>query len=98
LRIKIVQLPTIACIDGVQLDRFLLGFQYDVGTTLATYLLAERWAEPVVADDPTLMSELEPDVDPEFPSNLQRETHAPYYEGPPDFAPDRRRRSLRHKR
>lgn len=39
-------------VDGIDLSRFIEGLTYDVGTTLGNLLLAERWAEPVAADQP----------------------------------------------
>ena len=36
-------------IDGIQLDRFIPGFVYDVGTSIGSYLLSEGWAVPVVS-------------------------------------------------
>jgi len=34
-------------IDGIHLDDFVVGFVYDVGTSVGSYLLAEGAAEPV---------------------------------------------------
>ncbi|HMD35637.1 MAG TPA: hypothetical protein VKH42_11745 [Vicinamibacterales bacterium] len=45
MRIKIMQQPSIGSIDGIRLDRFLPGFEYDVNATLGAYLLVEGWAE-----------------------------------------------------
>jgi len=42
-------------IDGIQSDRFIPGFVYDVGTAIGSYLLSERWAEPVQDDSPALV-------------------------------------------
>jgi hypothetical protein len=36
-------------VDGLRLEDFIVGFVYDVGTTLGSYLLAQGVAEP--ADD-----------------------------------------------
>jgi CheY-like chemotaxis protein len=33
-------------VDGIDLSKFLEGLTYEVGTTLANYLLAQGWAEP----------------------------------------------------
>jgi hypothetical protein len=41
-------------IEGIQLGRFKPGSIYDVTTSLATYLLCERMAEPVAEDSPAL--------------------------------------------
>jgi hypothetical protein len=42
-------------IDGIQLDRFIPGFVYDVGTSIGSYLLSEQWAEPVHDESPALV-------------------------------------------
>jgi two-component system, chemotaxis family, chemotaxis protein CheY len=39
-------------VDGIELDRFLEGLTYEVGTTLGNYLLSQQWAEPVSQADP----------------------------------------------
>jgi len=54
MRIRITR-PLSGSIDGIQLDRFIAGFVYDVGTALGSYLLSERWAEPVLDDTPALV-------------------------------------------
>ena len=45
MRIKVIHVPTSNCIDGIQLDRFRPGFQYEVGNTLGALFLAEGWAD-----------------------------------------------------
>jgi hypothetical protein len=50
MRLRIIQAPRSSCIDGVELSRFMVGHQYEVGNTFGALLLAEGWAEPV--DDP----------------------------------------------
>jgi len=85
MRIRIVQTPRVPCIDGVRLDLFRQGFCYEVGTTLATLLLAERWAEPVADGKPALLTpldELTADaVKVRTPPNLHhRETYPPSVE------------------
>jgi hypothetical protein len=54
VRLKITRQPS-GSIDGIQLDDFIVGFTYDVGTMLACYLLAERFAEPVLDESPALV-------------------------------------------
>jgi hypothetical protein len=49
MRIQVVRTPTIDSIDGIQLDGYQVGREYDVGTVLGSLLLAEGWAVP--ADD-----------------------------------------------
>jgi hypothetical protein len=46
LRLRITRQPS-GSIDGIQLDDFVVGFTYEVGTLMACYLLAERLAVPV---------------------------------------------------
>jgi len=41
-------------IDGVAIDHFQIGLIYEIGTQVASVLLAEGWAEPVGAADSTL--------------------------------------------
>ena len=102
LRIRIIQRPTMSCIDGFQLDRFVPGVQYDVSPLFAAYMVTEGWAEPV---EPI---ELDPATPPDLqlyrgdlnglPPNLEREFDPPYYQGVSTVAPDRRRRSRRPNR
>jgi len=97
MRIRIIQAPTTTCIDGIRLDHFAAGFQYDVGQTLGAYLVVEGWAEPVdesaSAVTPFSEAETEP-ADAALP-NLRREIFPPYYDGPPSLALDERRRRRR---
>jgi hypothetical protein len=86
-----IQTPTKVCVDGLRLDRFRVGVQYEVGFLLAAYLLAEGWAEPHVTDGPAVaiaVSELETKT----PANLVRELYPPYYDGPQLRRPERRKR------
>ena len=103
MRIKILQRPTVASVDGLRLDLFQPGFLYDVGTTLGMLLLAEQWAEPVINEDPALLvalQETESSVErlEKIPSNLIRERSR--YEGRLGIAIDfrRRKRSARSAR
>lgn len=105
MRIRVIQKPTLACIDGIRLDLFEPRLLYDVGNTLGAYLVAQGWAEPLACDDPALLKPLVdfelpdrpdvPDSDPFLPLNLRRESYPPYYDGPP-LAADRRRRRRSH--
>src|SRR5262245_14935140 len=54
MRIRIVQRPPADSIDGIRLDRFESGYQYEVGNSLGALMLAEGWAEPVQLDEPAL--------------------------------------------
>lgn len=42
-------------IDGIQLERFVPGYVYEVGIELACYFLAEMSAEPVRDDTPAII-------------------------------------------
>ena len=53
MRVRITK-PISGSIDGIQLGRFVTGLTYDVGTTLANYLLAERAAIPAEQTTPGL--------------------------------------------
>ena len=94
MRIRIVQKPSVACIDGIQLNHFVPGQQYEVGPSLGSLFLAEGWAEPVVPDEPPTPSDEPSNVaDPvPAPPNLVREIYPPYYDGSSVLAADRRRR------
>ena len=98
MRIKIIHQPTLACIDGVRLDLFAPGFQYEVGNTLGAYLVVEGWAVPVDDTRPAVLTpftDLDTDDEESALPNLRREFFPPYYEGPPSLAADRRRRRRR---
>jgi len=99
MRIKLIQKPSAPCIDGIRLDLFEVGCQYEVGNLLGALMLSEQWAEPVASDEPALivpLRELVPDRGASDPRNLIREAFPPYFEGPSAMALDRRRRS-RHR-
>jgi hypothetical protein len=55
MRIRILQRPPDDSIDGIRLDRFEPGYQYEVGNSLGALMLAEGWAEPVQLDEPALL-------------------------------------------
>jgi hypothetical protein len=54
MRVRITRVLS-GSIDGIQLDRFIPGVVYDVGTSIGSYLLSERWAEPVSDEPPALV-------------------------------------------
>jgi len=90
MRIKIVQKPGTPSVDGVRLDRFRVGQQYELGTTLASLLLAEGWAKPAdEADDAPVQAA-------QRPANLIRELFPPHFELPA-LAANRRRRPHRRR-
>jgi hypothetical protein len=95
MRILVIQRPTVDCIDGMRLDRFMPGHQYEVGASLGALFLAERWAEPVTGAPPALaipLDEFDSDAAAPAPPNLLREKYPPYYDGPSAFATECRRR------
>jgi hypothetical protein len=80
MRIRIIQKPAVACIDGVSLDQFRPGHVYQLGSLMAGVFLAEGWAEPV--DDRETGNHADAMV-PAIPRNLTREFFPPYYDGSP---------------
>jgi hypothetical protein len=91
MRIKVVRKPAELSIDGIQLDRFEIGRDYEVGTTLGALFLAERWAEPVAEDASALVTPFS-ETDPferrrtrptSGPTNLIREKFPPYNDSLP---------------
>ena len=87
IRIKILQLPPIADIDGIRLDRFEVGREYEFGNSLGALFLAEGWGEPVPLDAPkphepfTLGDLFDTRVlDGHNPPNLKREQESPVWE------------------
>jgi hypothetical protein len=85
MRIRIVRRPLSTSIDGLQLDRFEPGYQYEVGNSLGALLLAEGWGEPVVEEAPALLVPLDELATPargpdetKDPANLIREIYPPY--------------------
>ena len=50
MRIEVVQPPPIRSIDGIRLDCFEPGKQYEVGNSIGALFLAEGWAIPVPLD------------------------------------------------
>ena len=100
MRIRIIQQPTTASIDGIRLDRFERGALYDVGTNLGSLMLAEGWAVPAPADDPALLIPLHDAHLAPTPSNLIIETRrslsADRHSQAADRPPRRRRRAGGH--
>jgi len=99
MRIRIIRRPDDACIDGIQLDRFEPGHEYDVNAALGCLLLAEQWAELTASGEPAVVIPLA-EAQPRFgslkhPANLIIETAPPYIDPvlTPLFARRARRRS-----
>jgi hypothetical protein len=82
-------------IDGIRVDHFIPGHEYEVGSLLAAVLLSEGWAEPV--ENSTTVALVMPvsgsdaEASEPNPPNLVREFYPPYYETSPALAADRRR-------
>jgi hypothetical protein len=99
MHIRIVQKPSgDAYIDGLRIDKFEVGQQYEVGNMLGTLFLAERWAVPVDDPEPAVnvpRREGDPDGADPLPPNVIR-SYPPYYDESPAIALERRRRSRRH--
>ena len=49
MRLRITRQPS-GSVDGIRLDDFIVGFVYDIGTILGSYLLAQGLAEPADND------------------------------------------------
>jgi len=87
MRIKVVRRPTIAEVDGINLESFAPGERYDVGATLGGLLLAEGWAVPCEDGCAAIapFSDADPFVirvaDGQTPPNLIRETYPPSADG-----------------
>jgi hypothetical protein len=81
MRIRVIRKPSVASIDGIQLDRFEPGQTYDVGNSLGALFLAEGWAEPLGFEEPVSHASdddpfgLTPPHDPDHPPNLIREQY-----------------------
>jgi hypothetical protein len=54
IRLKILQPLPVASIDGIRLDCYEIGQEYEVGNSIGALLLAEGWAEPVPLDAPPM--------------------------------------------
>jgi hypothetical protein len=103
MRIRIVRIPPIADIDGVSVDCFQVGAEYDVGNTVGSLFLAEGWAEPVDLDAPRPPQAFSADdpfgvmtLDRNSPPNLVKEHQPPFVER--DVAADFRWRRRRRDR
>ena len=96
MRIRILHQPTVPSIDGIQLDRFQPGFQYEVGNLIGAVMLAEGWAEPVASEEAAVLIPFsdftEAAAPPTAPPNLIREIFPSYYDGPVALSNDRRRK------
>ena len=85
LRIRIVRKPPSRSVDGIRLDCFFVGSEYELGNSVGALFLAEGWAEPVPLDEPAPyvpFSEGDPFttrvVGRTHPRNLIRESYPPF--------------------
>jgi len=53
MRVRVIRRPTVASVDGLELNRFEPGNTYEVGTALGCLMLSEGWAEPVTGERPS---------------------------------------------
>jgi hypothetical protein len=95
-----LHIPPISSVDGIALDGFEVGQQYEVGNSLAALFLAEGWAIPVPLESSRAPEAFGPDdpfglptLDRNSPPNLVKEHIPPYL--PPAIAADIRRRRRR---
>jgi hypothetical protein len=70
MRIKVVAQPTQHSLDGIDLDRFHVGVEYEVGNTTGSFFLAQGWAVP--APDEGHSSASPNDTEPTVPSIPRR--------------------------
>ena len=104
MRIRIIRSPPIASIDGIQLDRFEVGQLYWVGSTIGTFFLAERWAEPVSLEPQTSVSfDKGEEFDSDIPNRQRRRSDLIREPAPPSrdqvqTEKAKRRSTLRRKR
>ena len=100
--IRIIAEPKGQRIDGVQIDRFHVGQQYEVGPAVGALLLCEGWAEPVDDQEadrlvPHRKSKRAAAASDPVPPNLIRDASPPSYAGRA-IAMDRSRRRRRKSR
>ena len=108
MRIRIIQRPPTKSIDGIRLDRFEPGYQYEVGNSLGALFLAEGWAAPVDLDEPALLVPFSdtdpfdsrrlywpPSPDPPTTPNLIRDIYPPSVDQIDRAAEFKRRRRKR---
>ncbi len=55
VRIRIVQRPALDVIDGIRLDHFEPGQQYDVGSALGAHLIVKGYASLIRSEEPAML-------------------------------------------
>src|SRR5262245_23872148 len=85
MRIRIIRSLPVRGIDGVRLERFVVGQQYEVGNALGGLLVRKSWAEPIDDLGPALVipfTEMTNFRKQDDPRNLIRERNLPYFNWP----------------
>jgi hypothetical protein len=100
MRIRITRTPPASSIDGLDLDRFEPGREYEVGTSVGNLMLAEGWAIPVTVEaaeavlPPHDTATTTPRPAADHPPNLKREVYPPCLDQlPPEVAAHFERRT-----
>lgn len=78
MRIRVVRKPPLGSIDGIRLDRFEVGSEYELGSSLGPLFLSEGWGVPVVLEPAAPPAHEPPLPESGDPPNLQRETYPPF--------------------
>ena len=55
MRIRLIQKPRPGCMESIDVDRFRVGMEYEVGNTIGALFLIEKWAVPVASDEPAVL-------------------------------------------
>ena len=84
MRIRIIRSLPIRGIDGVRLERFVVGQQYEVGNALGGLLVRKGWAEPIDLGPALVIpfTEMTSFRKHDDPRNLIRERNLPYFDWP----------------
>jgi hypothetical protein len=100
MRIRILQRPPIPSVDGIRVDCFVVGAEYEVGNSIGALFLAEGWAEPLPLDSPAPYRPFSSDdlftvrhIDQPRPRKLIRWTYPPSLDSDKAADASRRRRS-----
>ena len=80
IRIRVIHRPPVPEVDGIRLDVFEPGGQYEMGNSLGSLFLAEGWGEPVSFGKPARVAPVRGFMTDEasvHPENLIREIRPP---------------------
>jgi hypothetical protein len=94
MRIRMLRRPRETCIDGVRLDHYQPGMQYELGSSLAALFVAEGWGEPLLFDESPRTPPALKRTSAHQASNLMCEKYPPYVDSL-DVAQDSSRRKRR---